>query len=75
MYIVLMGTHYQWRYPTPGDSVEHEQLLSVKPTGDWATSSSRNMTFKLTSGSGTITAVYMPCVDVNTVNLCHIHVD
>ena len=33
--IVLMGTHYQWRYPTPGDSVEREQLLSVKPTGDW----------------------------------------
>ena len=32
--IVLMGTHYQWRFPTPGDSVEREQLLSVKPTGD-----------------------------------------
>ena len=40
--------------------VEHKQLLSVKPTGNWAVSSSRNMTFKLTNSNDITTAVNLP---------------
>ena len=62
MHCVMTGSHYQWRYPTPGDSVEVErkQLLSVKKTGYWELSFSRSVTFKLTNGNYITTAVNLP---------------